>query len=262
MVPWQQSNNNQDHPKPEILAAYCEERLPEIEADELREHLAVCESCAAMVLELMSFQEEMPAALPQASATQREASWRDLRQALVEDGQLAATASSQPAGDAPIPFRRSVAFWRTWALAASLALAAVGLFSLRGYRQLEQLKAPAVDPPLASLLPQGELRTGDATERAAELVLPEDGRGWLVLNHSAPELSSTVRIRFLGRATENVIWETETPVRDPRTFRLEVSRETIPAGSYDIELASFEPAQRSWRTFSTYRLDIVAATAP
>lgn len=256
MVPWQPTNNNQDHPKPEILAAYCEDRLPEIEAEELREHLAACESCAAMVLELMSFQEELPAALPQASAAQREASWRDLRQALVEDGRLATPVQRMVHREIP------AATWRAWALAASLALAVLGIFSLQGYRELARLKTLQVDPPLASLLPQGELRTGDAAEPAAELILPENGRGWLVLNHSASQLSSTVRIRFLGRATENVIWEAETPVQDPRVFRLEVSRDVLPLGQYQVELASLGPTQETWRTFATYSLDIVAAPSP
>ena len=259
MVPKQPHNNNQDHPKPEILAAYCEDRLPDNEAEELREHLAVCKSCAAMVLELMSFQEELPATLPQASAAQREASWRDLRQALVEDGRL-------PAPVAPVRRleRREIpaATWRAWALAASLALAVLGIFSFQGYRELARLKTPQVDPPLASLLPQGELRTGDAAEPAAMLVLPAGGRGWLVLNHSASELSSRVRIRFRGRATENVTWETETPVQDPRVFRLEVSRDVLPLGQYQVELANLGPTQETWRTFATYRLDIVAAPSP
>lgn len=259
MVPWQPTNNNQDHPKPEILAAYSEDRLPENEAEELREHLAACESCAAMVLELMSFQEEMPVALPQASAAQREASWRDLRQALVEDGRL-----PDPVAPVRRMERRGIpaATWRAWALAASLALAVLGIFSFQGYRELARLKTPQVDPPLASLLPQGALRTSDAAEPAATLVLPEGGRGWLVLNHSASELSPRVRIRFLERATENVIWQTETAVQDPRSFRLEVSRDVLPLGQYQIELANREPTQETWRTFATYRLDIVAAPSP
>jgi hypothetical protein len=54
----QEREGEREHPSTEELVAYQERTLPEAGADAIREHLALCPACAALVLDLEDFPEE------------------------------------------------------------------------------------------------------------------------------------------------------------------------------------------------------------
>lgn len=250
----QPKTENEDHLPPEILAAYSEDRLSATETEAVRRHLAACPFCADAVLELMAIDEIVEEGAPM----ERERAWRTLATSLKEAGLLPPEEkASRPAR----PLRMSPAAWRSWALAASLALALTGAWSLSLQRQLERVRAPQIDPPLASLMPRDELRTS-SPEEPDRLVLRPGERGWLVLSHSEPEPPPRLRVSFRA-LPGGTAWQTEMPAADRRSVRLELTLDLVPPGSYEVELDRPESGARggSWRTFATYRLDVVAAPA-
>lgn len=250
------------HPQPEILAAYSEDRLDEPELEAVREHLAACPECAAVMLDLLDGKE---VALEEAPPFERERSWRELRGSLQTEGLLAAPAAAEKAAPpaAPVvPFRPAAAaapYWRPLAVAASLAFALAAGWSVSLLRQLDEARELRVDPPLVSLMPLETLRTA-VPDPPRRLALAPGKRGWLVLNHAEPAAPGRVRLRFLSGGARTVVWEQETRPADPRSVRLELSLDAVPAGSYEVELALFEDGERggSWRTFATYRLEVAA----
>ncbi len=259
---------DRSHPRPELLAAYSEERLSETEMDEVREHLAACPACADVVLDLLELElnelEEADEPLP----LERERSWRNVRESLREAGlvetALPAAIPAPATAPAPLPFRPAATapYWRPLALAASLALALMATWTFSLQRQLGAARAPRVDPPLASLMPLHVLRTGEP-EKAERLTLLPGERGWLVLTHTERERPARTRLRFRRPGQDAVVWETEARPTDPRSIRLELTLDQVPPGSYEVELAAFEQGERggSWRTFATYRLDVAAISS-
>jgi len=252
--------NLEDHLEAEILAAYCEDRLPEEEMEGVREHLASCPGCTEQVLALMEFTEDPQEVSPR----ERETSWQELRASLQQGGLVPAQAQGAKPKVVPIAARRSSpSVWRTWALAASLTAITLGAWSFSLYRQLESLRQPQVDPPLSSLMPLHELRTSEG-DVPGKLVLAPGARGWLVLNFTQPTVPAKLRVAAYQLEDHNLVWQIEAKASEKRSLRLEITLEQIPPGQYQIELAGFEPGERGdpWRPFASYRLDVAAASTP
>jgi putative zinc finger protein len=76
-----------DHPAPEKLAAYQAGELPPEEDDAIQEHVANCEICAEVLLDLQRFLDLAPAEQPQQGVADFETAveWRELRKRIRGD---------------------------------------------------------------------------------------------------------------------------------------------------------------------------------
>jgi hypothetical protein len=147
------------HPTPEDLATYHAGELASDPHERIKDHLAICEDCSRLLLDLAEFERFEPAREGIAPAdAHAEASWQRLRERLREEGGgRDETGREEEASEdeavpilKPFPSRRRVPVWRQpalpWALAAGLALCVVGLGLRMGSlgRQLEELSRPHV----------------------------------------------------------------------------------------------------------------------
>jgi hypothetical protein len=116
---WAEEGRRQEreHPGPERLVAYAGGGLEEAEAEELRDHLALCRACSRQVLELRAFPAGAPAAdVPELPAAEIEREWRRLW------GSVRA-AERRPASRR---WTGRSAPWVPWALAAGLLVTTLG----------------------------------------------------------------------------------------------------------------------------------------
>lgn len=180
------------HPTPEDLAAYRAGELATQQHERIKDHLAICEDCSRLFLDLAEFERFEPAQSISPADAGAEASWQRLRDRLKEDGleadKLEDTRADEPARVlAPHPSRRRVPLWQRpaipWALAAGLALCVVGLGLRVGSlgRQVDRASEPQ-PARIVSLVAEGEgtrgenespsIRSGESI--VVDLVLPMD----------------------------------------------------------------------------------------
>lgn len=221
-----QRRNIRHHPPPEKLTAYHAGRLPAEEEAAVREHLAGCPECAALVLELDSlYGETPPPAGDDPVDLQAAAAWQRLRSRLF-------------APPAPAPARRRPARIAPWAAAAALALVSVALaFWVTAQRQIiADLRQPRVNPPLVNLAPVGSLR--QATEEPPVVRFPAGAsRAWLILNPEAQLDATSYRVELLTAEGRSALTLADLQPSEAGNFRLELPRELLPAGTYRVLLA-------------------------
>ena len=180
------------HPTPEDLAAYRAGELARQQHERIKDHLAICEDCSRLFLDLAEFERFEPAQSISPADAGAEASWQRLRDRLKEDGfeagKLEDTRADEPARVlAPHPSRRRVPVWQRpaipWALAAGLALCVLGLGLRVGSLGRQVDRASESQPArIVSLEAEGEatrgenevpsLRSGESI--VVELFLPMD----------------------------------------------------------------------------------------
>jgi len=165
------------HPTPEDLAAYGAGELAMEQHERIKDHLAICESCSRLFLDLAEFERFEPAQSISPADAQAEVSWQRLRERLKEDGGEAdVERQEEPRAEepapvlAPHPSRRRVPVWQRpaipWALAAGLALFVLGLGmrvgSLR--EEVERLSEPQA-APVVTLLSEDDTTRGERDAR-------------------------------------------------------------------------------------------------
>lgn len=221
------------HPTAEELAAYHADQLPPVEDAALREHLVRCEECSALVLELAELSESSAKAATENTEFEAAAAWRRQRPRI-----LAALRSA-----APTTITAS-ARW-AWAAAACLALVSLtlGIWVTDLRETVDDLRGPRINPPLVNLEPQGAVRHPPAAVPTMELS-DAAPRGWLILNAVEDSTYPSYRIELI--AVDGLTrWSAEKLRRsEAGNFRLELTRETVPAGRYRILLSG----QRDGRT--------------
>lgn len=228
------------HPEIELLVAYHHGRLAPGEADNLAEHLSLCDHCGDLLLDLGEFETdafETDAAETGAAASDPASSadfaverdWRSLSARLAEE------RDEQP----PMPARRptrppGVAY----GLAAGFFAVAVGLslwvLTLRS--ELTRLQAPQLNVPIVNLRPVGSLRSGD---EAVEARAAGD-RFVVILNPSGEPADVEHRVRLLRADGDvwNEIWSgTGLRPSDAGNFFLVLPRNLLPAGTYRLDVA-------------------------
>jgi|HubBroStandDraft_3_1064219.scaffolds.fasta_scaffold02674_2 hypothetical protein len=248
------------------LVAYHERRLAEAEAEHVRDHLALCGECAALLLDLASFSAPEPAAPAAPSREEVERAWRDLAPRLAgsvpegDQGELPGAAEwtprgQDPAGRAPdgripvsrAPADRDPAFrerasrapaFLPWALAAALVLV-VGL-SLRTIQLSRELAQPRTDGVVAELEPAGDGTRG--TPGGAEGPVPADRPATLILHSSAPRGFPAYRLAIVqAQPTGAVIWQGTVSQPDALgSFVLQLPPGTLPPGRYHVLLHGLE----------------------
>lgn len=222
-----------EHPGADRLLRYHLRELPEAEAESVRDHLSLCESCTRQLLGYERFAGGELAGEPageEISAEELERAWRQVRDRLGGEGA------------APVP-----TVPRSWFLSAA-ALAAVLLVAVIGLGVLQVGPSPGrdggevvrADLLVESLTPRrGPARGGGP---ANELRLP----GWarrvvVVLAYEAMERHPAYTLS-LEDARGRELWRQEGVPRAPQGhFTLELPRTLLAPGEYVIVLSA-EPA--------------------
>jgi hypothetical protein len=181
----------QGHPSPEDLAAYRAGELGTEQHERIKDHLAICEDCSQLVLDLAEFEQFEPGQNLTPADAQAEVSWQRLRGRLKDEGELDDSRVTDPAPIlAPHPSRRRVPAWQRpaipWALAAGLALCVVGLELRVGSlgREVRELSKPQVVPAFPLVSEEDAVRGGSDSGLSAhtgkgvsyDLSLPSDPR--------------------------------------------------------------------------------------
>lgn len=244
----QKSRDRTPHPLPEDLLAYQERQLSLKESEEIREHLALCDQCSDLVLDLAHFPEIEPAG--SASKVSEDAGfarrWEAIRTRLKDEGAL----SAAPRGKRGKSLRR--VFFPlppvSGVLAAGLAAVSLGLafwtFSL--HQRLSELSRPAARVAVSSLVPRETAAVRDR-ERAERTAVPAwADRILLILNLFGPRAYSAYEVEIFDAVERGKkVWSSREVHRAPDgSFALEVPRGFLPAGAYRIELSGLEGSRR------------------
>jgi len=166
------------HPPVEDLVAYQAGELPAEQEERLRDHLALCQECARLLLDLREFPDLTPSeGVRQPTPAEVEAAWEALQPLLKEPRPVAAPAlrpveplkEPAPAQPPRPPERRpSPARWLT-PLAAVFFLSTVGLsvWGISLQREIRELRQPGdvkvIDVEDERALPEHEISAAKGT---------------------------------------------------------------------------------------------------
>jgi hypothetical protein len=237
------------HLLPEDLLAYHEGQLSPDESEEVREHLALCDRCSDLVLDLASFPEIEPpssaGAVAEDVAFARR--WELLRTRLQGEGER----NPAPRRERGRSLRRRAFFLLppvSGALAAGFAAVSLGLafWTVSLHQRLTDLSRPAVRVAVSSLVPRETAAARDG-EGAEHTSLPAwADRLLLILNLFEPRSYSAYQVQiFDALKGGKAIWSSRDLRRAPDgNFAFEVPRSFLPAGAYRIELSGLEGSRR------------------
>jgi hypothetical protein len=232
----------QGHPSPEDLAAYRAGDLGTEQHERIKDHLAICEDCSQLVLDLADFEQFEPGQNLTPADAQAEVSWQRLRDRLKDEGELDDSRVTDPAPIlAPHPSRRRVPIWQRpaipWALAAGLALCVVGLGLRVGSlgREVGELSAPSLNASVEDLVSD---QTRGETPAAPVL----QGGGVLVLTPSVDAAEYEVEVMSAADGALKI-----GPLRGPAKqgiLTLSIPKPALAVGKYTARLYAIENGQR------------------
>jgi len=237
------------HPTPEDLAAYGAGELATEQHERIKDHLAICESCSKLLLDLAEFERFEPAQSISPADAQAEASWQRLRERLKEEGgeadveRLEDTRADEPARVlVPHPSRRPVPVWQRpaipWALAAGLALCVVGLGLRVGSlgRQVGKLSEPHLNISVVDLV--------DVSTRGERPEVPVvQGDGVLVFSPAVKADEYEVEVVSAADGSLKIRPLRGRPDKDG-FLTLSIPPTALPAGKYSARLYGIENGQR------------------
>lgn len=240
-----------EHPSSETLLEYHEGALAEVEAEALRDHLALCGECARRALDLAAFAEPDASAAEASPGDASGSGWKGMRAALEEEELLGGRiVQLRP----PARPRRSPRL--TYALAAAAVLFAAATLTLTlELRSIREASAPAAeistrrDGPrvgvrLIDLFPEGSAPPRSASPDG-ELLSPEAGgddpeRYVFILNLLDPGERSRYRVEIVGDGGEPVFKSPPFSPSPSGELTLELSRRQLPEGRPRILLYAVE----------------------
>ena len=217
-----------EHPAPERLVAYAGGGLEEAEAEELRDHLALCRECSRQVLELRAFPGSAPAAdVPELSPREVEREWRRL------------WGSVQAAEPRPAAWQRvgPRAPWVPWALAAGLLVTTLGASAwvVALQRRLGEPAQPRTDAVLVEWTATGGTLRGEPVVSSAAAPL-------VVAVQAAPRRDEGgFRWEIVGAGGRRV-WRSPPLPRPARDrFVLQLPAHFLAPGGYRLRLTASGP---------------------
>ncbi|HEX2251726.1 MAG TPA: zf-HC2 domain-containing protein [Thermoanaerobaculia bacterium] len=238
------------HPDDARLTAYVAGELGADEDEAVQRHLALCRRCARLVAEASRFPDLEPVPGEPDGAGTRSA-WAATRARLVEEGVLPATAAAPERSAAPepvagpLPFSRSPRAQRdprrrellgrpgvAWAVAATLALAVVGLGAWNA-RLAGRLAQPVGNVPIVDLS-----LTVTRSSGGAPVEVPVDAAPVVVLLLAPERLPeySAYGVELVGAAGEPLWSVSGLRPTEFETFTLQVPSRRIPAGTSRLRL--------------------------
>jgi hypothetical protein len=214
------------HPPPETLVAYHEQRLSDQEAEDVREHLVACRDCTAELLGLADLlDEDGVSAAEEVSREDLDAAWQRQRERQLP---IAPVVSLQD--------RRTGMTRRPWLPAASLGLAAALAFVVVAqWRTIERLRQPRANPPLVNLVPADSVRAG--SPEVSELQFPEGAeRAWVILNPGLEPDSSLYDVKIVAADGGVALSFQDLRLSEAGNFLLEIPGADLEEDSYKILL--------------------------
>ncbi len=228
-----QSTSGQ-HPEIDDLVAYHEGRLDGGARETLREHLALCRECSAVLLDLADFHHLEPASEDhRLSEADEEALKGVLKERLRE-------AAEPPAKIVPFEPRRLRTSWKLLAHAAVLLLALGGFWTLTS--------RPGSDVDVLYLRPDSARGSVAETFQVADWAKSY----LLVLGSIRLEEATRFHLEILDDGGKIVVRGADLHKDRDGTLNFRVPRRRLAAGTYEIRLlgdGSDEPLE-------TYRLEI------
>jgi hypothetical protein len=207
----------EEHPSPEELSAYQANELAPKEDERIQEHLAVCQHCTELLLDLEEFLRPPVVAAEPVASFEEAADWR--RDHLPPPPQ---TASRKPL---------------RYLFAASLAGALIlsGLFSWRATRlqrevtelrsQVAELRQPFVNPPVISL----------RSVRGEAFELPANRPVQLNLETSAPEEYAEYQVQIMD-SEDKPVWKSTLHKGEHGKLTMILPKNFLKPGSYTFRL--------------------------
>lgn len=247
------------HPPVATLTAHLRGELPPDQADRVREHVAGCDDCIELLLDLDAFERPADAAEVAGSSAERSDSWQRLLAQRPWDDPAILSPSERPATSPPASppspatraaereparrDRRRPLPWRTPLIAASLAAAALtGLWALHLHRQLT---TPDPDHPVIDLVPGGVTRGGDPV---VAFEVPRDASFTALIVPDAEGPFEHYQAVLLD-AEGDEVWRGTLRPREPAdpypTLSLALSRRLLDQRSYTLRLWGMEGDQRT-----------------
>jgi hypothetical protein len=235
------------HPVSEALVAYQEGRLVPAQAEQVRNHLVVCPSCAEAFQRLDEFDRELEDQdLTVLIAPSAKQSWTRFHKLSSME------AVRLPARKTRFSLLTSTSRWPTWALAASILLAAAGGFSF--YLSLFQHNASkqslGSNPFVFDLWPDGwdARRNSTGIEIINVPVEMDPIVPHLLLGDQSNYSSYSAT---LSSASGEILWKQSGLRRQPSGgFVLLIPRAGVPRGDYMLRLLGEQ--QGSSRVLASY----------
>ncbi len=240
-----------DHPAPEQLVAYRAGELPEAEQERLRDHLAVCRDCAALLLDLADFGNlKPPAGVPELTDAQVDQAWQAMR------SRIAKEETPEPAKVVPLlrpvppaqPARVEAPARRRWLDAAAwFLIAGLGAFALLQFRDRQQLNP---DVALLFLQPDGEgvTRSGGAKSPPP----PSEREIVLIFQNFEDEPHSAYRVKIATEEGEERYSSGLKKQNDSLPLRLLPG--SLEPGRYRAQLEG--TAGGDWNLLKSYTFDV------
>ncbi len=226
------------HPTSDVLLAYHDLELAEVEAEGVREHLASCAECAQRALDLASLSAQALAEGDAERSEKADEAWQSTRRALAVEGLLRSSGGA-PAKRPSWLFADGLFGPRlAWAAAAVLLLTTVGL-SLRladAGRSLSELERVRANVLLIDLHPlaAGGQRADEAPQPEVASAAGEDLV--LILHLLDPGLYTRYRVELMD-PEGRTMWSTDALERSPEgDFTVLLPRRLLAAGDYRIRL--------------------------
>jgi hypothetical protein len=230
------SSSQVAHPETEELIDYHQERLDSAATSRIREHLAECRECTALILDLEDFlraesSPPIPEEITEARLVARAVSWEARAERWRNASLLAASlflATSVPLG---------IYFWN---------------HSQRGSPEMAGL-TPEANLPLISLYPRSALRGG----KENRLELPPGPR-WIHLILTTEDLpqATDYQLGVVDAAGHEILSLAGLQPTAVGTFSIGLPAARVPAGTYGLRL--FRQADGKRVLIDEYPLEVVA----
>jgi hypothetical protein len=218
------------HPGVDALLAYHAGELAEDEAEDLRDHLAVCRECARTVLDLASFPDVAPRDPERAPSDSQLADEVAAVRARIAEIDLP-IAEVVPLRSPQKPALRQPA----WLIAAVLAAAVVGLsywtYALRG--SFAALQREVAEPRLNTWTVSLTEERGGTPGKTIRFAEDQDD-STLILNYFGPHRELEDYAAEIVEPNGELVWSSTGLRPNPEigNFSLSLHRDFLPAGEY------------------------------
>jgi hypothetical protein len=232
-----------DHPHVDELVAYQLGRTSEERASDLQEHFSTCRECTELLIDLQTFVNLEEPSVDAPSSFETAAGWRSLRRRL--------RPSSGP---------------RSWLLAATIAISAIGLSSWalleRGTAnalrfEIAGLSLPQPDVPIVDLYPESAQR---GTFSASTPIVVPPGVPYLTAVLALPDPPAASRFEVeVEDGTGRTVWQGSARISEHGTFRLGLPLRLFESGDLRIHLLAVDGESRE--RIETYPLSVLVSEA-
>ncbi len=233
---WAGATDPGEHLADEVLRDYLTGGLEPAEREGVQDHLILCRSCLELVDDLKAFSAAADPRPDSAPADfEAAAFWRTLRPRL-ESGERQAEEQTV---ERPVNSRSATAGWRTPALlAASLAVAVLGITSLNQSRTIAELRSPRANVDIYDLYLDTSERSGSGS--ASERVLSPSA-GMILFTPRDPGDYPDYEVTILDDGGHRV-WSDRGFVSDPDdgSFSLWLPPDYLASGEYKVRLSGVD----------------------